>query len=222
MPRHPRGGRPDGSKYAASRQRSTRPQPWWMVVLLIFAANYLLMRVFSPEPSSITIPYTLFKEQVEAGNVEDVTSQGDAIQGTFKKEVTYPPDEASPSARRPRRRSPSELKPRTAMRFETQLPAFADPGLETLLEEKGVVINGALDESAPSWLKLLFGFGPTLLLIAAFVWLNQRMLARRAAGSSASAAAAPSATARQSRRSPSTTSPASTTPRTSSSRSSTS
>ena len=54
------------------------------------------------------------------------------------------------------------------MQFKTQRPAFADPDLERRLDEKGVVIK-AVDESASSWFKLLVGFGPTLLLIAAFV-----------------------------------------------------
>ena len=35
------------------------------------------------------------------------------------------------------------------MRFKTQRPVFADPGLEKLLEEKGVVVE-AVDESASS------------------------------------------------------------------------
>ena len=216
--------RHDGS----SRQRSAqelegrgfprarwRPQPWWLIFLVLMMANYLLMRVFFPEPSSITIPYTFFKKQVEAGNVEDVTSVGDSIQGSFKAEVTYPAQE-SPSAERQRTGAASadQPKPRTSKRFKTQRPAFADPGLERLLEEKGVVIE-AVDESVSSWFKLLVGFGPTLLLIAAFVWISRRAAAAAVAGCSASAAAAPSATARSSRRSPSTTSPASTRPRTS-------
>ena len=126
-------------------------------------ANWAVMRVLDAGPSYVSIPYTLFKEQVQAGNVEEVTSQGDAIQGAFRKEVTYPREE--PTAR-------------TALRFETLLPAFANPGLETLLEEKGVIINARpLDEGRPVWQGLLFGFGPTLLLIAGFVWMNQRAMA---------------------------------------------
>ena len=32
-------------------------------------ANYVVTQVFFTEPSSIAIPYSLFKQQVEAGNV---------------------------------------------------------------------------------------------------------------------------------------------------------
>jgi cell division protease FtsH len=145
--------------------------------LVILGANYLLMRVFFPEPSSITIPYTFFKEQIEAGNVENVTSVGDSIAGSFKREVRYPPEKSkAPSAATPTSPPSEELKPRTAIRFKTQRPAFADPGLERLLEEKGVIIE-AVDENASSWFKVLIGFGPTLLLIGAFVWLSRRAAA---------------------------------------------
>src|SRR5205085_10964394 len=42
--------------------------------------------------------------------------------------------------------------------------------------EQGVVIK-ALDENASSWLTLLIGFGPTLLLIGAFVLISRRAAA---------------------------------------------
>lgn len=68
-----------------------------MIFLVLMIANYVATQLFFPEPSSITIPYTFFKKQVEAGNVQDVTSVGDSIQGNFKTNVTYPPPEiASP------------------------------------------------------------------------------------------------------------------------------
>jgi cell division protease FtsH len=152
-----------------------------VLALIAMSANYLLMRACFPEPTSISIPYTFFKEQVAADNVEHVTSQGDSIGGIFKAEVTYPakplPAPDGPETRALAWLRSGALEPRTSKRFETRRPAFADQSLEAMLEEKGVVIE-ARDESASSWFKLLIGFGPTLLLIAAFV-----ILARRAAAS---------------------------------------
>ncbi len=144
-------------------------------------ANYLLMRVVFPEPSSISIPYTFFKKQVQAGNVADVTSAGDSIQGTFKTAVSYPPPESEASSGAEPKSTASKPQARTSTEFKTRRPVFADPGLETLLEEKGVVIK-ALDESGSSWFKLLVGFGPILLLIAAFVWISRRAAAAGGAG----------------------------------------
>ena len=64
--------------------------------MIVVTANFLLMRACFPEPTSITIPYTFFKQQVAAGNVEEVVGLGDSIRGTFKAEVTYPAREAQP------------------------------------------------------------------------------------------------------------------------------
>ena len=84
---------PDSATTAngAASGRRRRPQPWWLLFLVVLSANYLVAQLFFPEPSSITIPYTFFKQQVEAGNVADVTSVGDSIQGSFKSNTTYPP-----------------------------------------------------------------------------------------------------------------------------------
>jgi cell division protease FtsH len=151
--------------------RQLRPWPWWLAFLVLLAANWMLMKILLPTPSYVNVPYTFFKQQVQAGNVESITSEGDAIQGTFKEAVAYPPPESRPTpGAKPQLPA---AKPRGSKEFKTRLPAFADPGLETLLEQKGVVIK-AVQESQPLWQSLLIGFGPTLLLIAGFIWLSQR------------------------------------------------
>jgi cell division protease FtsH len=137
-------------------------------------ANYVAAQLFFPEPAAITIPYTFFKQQVAAGNVVDVTSVGESIEGTFKAKTAYPPQGAGPPAA-------NASKARASMLFRTQRPAFADQDLENRLDEKGVVIK-AVDENASSWFKLVVGFGPTLLLIAAFVWLSRRAAAAAGGG----------------------------------------
>jgi cell division protease FtsH len=162
-----------GTKGAGSGPKRMRPQPWWLIFLVLMVANYLLTRAFFPEPSSVTVSYTFFKKQVEAGNVDYVTSAGDSIRGSFKKEVTYLPETQAPGPRAQGAPQPQQPETRSAMRFETRRPVFADPGLERLLEEKGAVIE-AVDENRSSWFTLLVGFGPTMLLIAGFVWISRR------------------------------------------------
>jgi ATP-dependent Zn protease len=84
--------------------------------------------------------------------------------------VTYPSKESttiphpSPASPQPRER--------TSLQFVTQRPAFANLDLETRLDEGGVVVS-AVDENASSWFTLLVSFGPSLVLIAAFVWLSR-------------------------------------------------
>jgi cell division protease FtsH len=159
----PPGQSPGEKKDQKSNQEQPKLRSWWWTALLILAANWVLMSVLFPEPTYISIPYTTFKEQVVAGNVEEVVSQGDAIQGRFKQEVTYPASGPDSHA---------------SKQFKTQRPAFASPGLETLLEEKGVVVNARpLEEGRSFWQNALLGFGPTLLLIGAFIWLSRRAAA---------------------------------------------
>ena len=170
------------SKDAAAGAQRWRLQPWWPIFLVIMLANYVVTQVFFREPSSIAIPYSFFKQQVEAGNVEDVTSVGDSIQGHFKTTVTYPLEQSpAPTANTTASPPADRSNARTSMLFKTQRPTFADQDLERRLEEKGVVIQ-AVDESGSSWFKLLVGFGPTLLLIAAFVWISRGAAAAAGGG----------------------------------------
>jgi cell division protease FtsH len=164
---------------------SLRPRPWWILFLVLLLANYVGSRIFFPKPESIEVPYSFFKQQVEAGNVESVTAVGDSIEGSFRSEVAYRPPEAekAPKPESDKATAPpaKAAAPTPSKHFRTRRPTFAEPGLERLLERKGVVVR-ALEEGGPSWLELLVGFGPTLLLIGAFVWLSRRAAAAGGGG----------------------------------------
>jgi len=175
------GKAPPNGSTKDSRPAAIRPRPWWLIFLLLLLINYLVTQTFFGEPSAITIPYTFFKQQIQAGNVTEVTGIGDTIRGTFKDPVTYPPRSEASADKEKAARAAEEGPPASSTRFKTQRPVFADPGLEQLLDQKGVVVN-AVDENGPSWLKLVIGFGPTLLLIAAFVWLTWRAAAAGGGG----------------------------------------
>jgi cell division protease FtsH len=149
------------------KQRSPlmRPRPWWISFIVVLVLNFLLVQVFLPERANprIDVPYTFFKQQVTTDNVLDVTSQGDMIQGTFKSAVTFPTDPQQGQQQQ------------TSTLFETVQPTFADPGLETLLEQHNVIINAhSLDEPRSWWQTLLLSFGPTILLIGLFFWISSR------------------------------------------------
>jgi cell division protease FtsH len=151
-----------------------RPRPWWISFLVVLVLNYLLVQVFLPERPNprIDVPYTFFKQQVSADNVVEVTSQGDTIQGTFKNAVTYPPEPQQGQQQQ------------TSTLFETVQPTFADPGLETLLEQHNVTINAhSLDQPRSWWQTLLLSFGPTILLIGLFFWISSRAASQLGGGS---------------------------------------
>ena len=115
------------------------------------------------QPTTITLPYNTFKEQVTEDNVVTVTTTGDAISGVTKTAVAEPG---------------TGMK---ATHFTTQHPSFANDNLETLLEQHGVTINAKPENPPlPFWEQLLLSFGPTLLIVGGLLYLL-----RRSAGSGA-------------------------------------
>jgi cell division protease FtsH len=153
------------------------PRQAWLTFLLVLLANYFLVRILFPQPDeAITIPYTFFKEQVIAGNVKEIYSQGESIEGRFVRAVTYPEAPAEQAAKDGEERPwfLPEPEPRTSETFNTTLPAFVDPGLEALLIKHGVEISAVPIQQTSAWGTLLFGFGPAILIIAFYVWLFRR------------------------------------------------
>src|SRR5215212_4626524 len=142
------------------------PARWWLWFALLLLLNFFVVSYLFPGPQApVEVPYTFFKEQVEAGNVKEISTRGDAVEGTFEEPVTYPPGGGEGS--------------RTTTRFTTGLPAFANTRLEQLLIDQGVEINSEpLEQPRSLWQSLLFSFGPALLLIGLFVWVSRRATAQ--------------------------------------------
>ncbi|HEY1268837.1 MAG TPA: ATP-dependent metallopeptidase FtsH/Yme1/Tma family protein, partial [Candidatus Binatia bacterium] len=162
------------------------PGKTWLWLIAILAANYLIARILLPGPEApITVPYTLFKEEVGRGNVESIYSRGDSITGRFKKAVTYPPPadkakagaEAKPGQKVPPL-PPSVIAPRdqskTSRNFATALPSFVSPDLESFLIDHGVEISAKPIDDGGSWTNQLLGFLPALLFIGFYVWIFRR------------------------------------------------
>jgi cell division protease FtsH len=144
----------------------------WMVILLVLAllAINLVVSYEAQRPASrVRIPYyPTFLAQVRANNVSDISTTGDAIQGTFRHPVNYPPGASAP---------PTTL-------FSTQVPSFANRDqLSSLLEAHNVTINAHPVSTGPSFFsELLLGFGPTILFVLLFVFLMRRAAAAGAGG----------------------------------------
>jgi cell division protease FtsH len=133
---------------------------FWITLAVLFAANILISNLItsSGQPPTVTIAYTTFLDEVEAGNVSTVTSTGDSITGTTKKAVK------------------SQTTSDTSTKFQTQRPSFASDNLETLLRQHDVTMNANdPNASTPLWQTLLFSFGPTILLVIGFLYLSRRM-----------------------------------------------
>jgi cell division protease FtsH len=159
-------------KNKPDEKTSLLPRRLWWVFLAALLLNYLVVRLLFPGPEVVTVPYTVFKEQVAKGNVVAIYSQGTSIEGRFKSPVTWPPEgEAKPTSITPRLAEP---KPTTSDIFATELPAFVDAGLEKFLIDHQVEIRAVHIRQDGGWSTLLFAFGPAVLLIGFYVWMYRR------------------------------------------------
>jgi cell division protease FtsH len=139
------------------------------VVALLALNLWISSQALKPN-SPIRVPYSpTFLTQVKDGNVKEISSTGDAIQGTFKKAIKYPSNEKDAP---------------TSTSFATQVPSFADnQELSNLLQNNGVTIDAQPPNSGPSLIEsLIFGFGPTLFLVLLFVFIMRRASGAAGAG----------------------------------------
>jgi cell division protease FtsH len=128
------------------------------MLVLMLVINWLLSSALLGPPASTTVSYTFFRQQLLAGNVKEITSTGDTIDGEFRSAVQLP------------RESSNE----TVTRFDTHRPAFANDNLFELLQGKDVEINAQPETGPPLWERLLIGLLPALLLVGLFVLLGHR------------------------------------------------
>jgi cell division protease FtsH len=135
------------------------PRRFLLILVVLLGLNWIVAAIVAPEEKRIRVPYTpVFLDEVREGNVKEISSEADTVKGDFRRDVKY--------------------KDETAKRFETEVPAFAnDRQLSELLEEKNVTVSAKAPGDRSLLTTILIGFGPTLLLVAAFIFL-----ARRAAG----------------------------------------
>jgi cell division protease FtsH len=132
------------------------PRRFIVILLALLVLNWLLVQVFAPAEKRIGVPYTpTFLTQLRDGNVKEIASTGETVQGEFKKEVSY--------------------KDEKAENFETEVPTFAnEEQLSQLLEEQDVVVTAEPPGSRSLLATILFSFGPTILIVALFIWIFRR------------------------------------------------
>jgi cell division protease FtsH len=154
---------PDGRGAPQPRPRIPGGRLFIAFVVGLLTLNLVLSFVTGGAPSRKRVPYQpFFVDQVKAGNVLEISSQADSIQGELKSEATYDP--------------PGDAQPVKVTQFETQVPAFiAHTQITRLLNRNGVVINAEAPDTGRSvWASLLLGLLPTLLLVGFFIWLFRR------------------------------------------------
>lgn len=132
----------------------------WFV--LLFLIGFWVWSLFGGFDDRTEISYTIFREQVEGGNVSQVTVSGEEITGTLEE--------------------PAEITISTVggestveyTNFVTYLPSFGDEELFSLLRENEVQINTQPAQEF-SFVTLLINFLPFLLLIGIGFLFFRRM-----------------------------------------------
>jgi cell division protease FtsH len=165
--RHPNGWRvtpgPGGrGAPPAERPRFTlRSLLPYAIALAVF--ELVLLTVFhAPAPPRLQIPYSpFFVDQVQAGNVVSINTQGSTVKGEFRRPLRYPPNDR-------------KVQPTT--HFATEIPTFANQDeLAALLRQSGVVINAKAPKEGQSFLaSLLLALLPLLLIVALFIFIARR------------------------------------------------
>jgi cell division protease FtsH len=162
---------------------------WWVTLLALIVWNVWLFRPQSQPEASI--PYSIFLEQVRAGNVSSVSISGDAITGKLASAIPWPQSTSTPesttvaspeaSPTQVPTPQPTSTPVPTYTAFQTTFPeTIGDPNLISLLEAQGVEIDVAPPPSP--WLSALLSNAlPVLLLVGLMVWMG-RQAARSQAG----------------------------------------
>jgi cell division protease FtsH len=145
--------------------RPRRIAVWGGLLVVLLGLNYWgAHRVI--QQKRIRVPYSpFFLQQVRHGNVVSISSVNSTIQGVFARSTRPAGSTAS-------------------THFVTEIPSFADTDmLSRLLQQHGVVVNAKSPDNGVSWWKsIVFGFGPTIVLLLLLFWIFRRMSGSRTAG----------------------------------------
>src|SRR5207248_5846718 len=150
-------GRPGGS--APQGTSPTGRVSWlrWLIFIIVINLFFyapLLLRGLGAQQSTINLSYTSFLQQVQNGNVKDVTLSGNAVSGDFKTPLHQ-------------QQGGSGNGTATYSQFTSYVPETGDPNLLPSLEKYRVSVT-AQPVQIPWWqtaLTILLNALPILLLV---------------------------------------------------------
>jgi cell division protease FtsH len=134
--------------------RFSKTLSFWILIILIPVA--LIQMTGARAESASEIRYDFYRQQLESGNIAEVTVQGGKnVVGSFKE--------------------PRTIQNKTTKKFTIQLPAANSPEEVKLLMDKGVQITS--QDPKPSVMAWVINFLPWLLLIGFYLFLFRQMQA---------------------------------------------
>jgi cell division protease FtsH len=149
------------------------PGFWWFIFFGLMVWN--VAHLWPKPVPEISVPYTVFLDQIRADNVAQVQILGDKITGSFVKPVASPQKKQSTQPSAASKTQPenvSSAAPSSYTEFDTTFPtAIGDPSLLSLLEKHKVIVD-VRPPASPGLLDLLANWFPTLLLVGFFWWMS--------------------------------------------------
>ena len=167
--------RPGGTPPVQNQNRPRFPG-WILWVVLIGLALYNIYVFFWPHQGmqQLSIPYSAFVEQVQAGNVASATVEGQTVTGDFKQEMRLADDRLyGPGEPLPPEVEQNDVSAATG--FRTTIPQDAQADVVALLEQNGVDpihVSPQGDSILPT---ILLTVVPILLFIGLMVFLGRNM-----------------------------------------------
>jgi len=149
-------GLPPGSPGGPPKQRRSW---WWFAVqgLILYALFFGSLTLQDRLNGPVTISYSEFVKEVQAGNVAEVFARGESIQGTLREPRPFPGQEQHKV---------------TYQRFATERPVFANDDLLATLERNGANVRATpLVQERGMFTNLLISIAPILLWVLFYLWL---------------------------------------------------
>ncbi|MBI5640982.1 MAG: ATP-dependent metallopeptidase FtsH/Yme1/Tma family protein [Nitrospirae bacterium] len=138
--------------------------PQWramLAIFLVFLFLYIWTNYFvAQEPLRVTISYSLFLEQLDAGNIKSVSLKKLQVTGELAAETSM--------------RIDGEKKEQKVRYFLAVLPSFQGEQLLTRLEEKKVMINVEPAEERSLFWQIIIGVLPWVLIIGVWMFIMRR------------------------------------------------
>jgi cell division protease FtsH len=145
------------------------------VGLLVWNAYLIFAPTSGP---SVAVPYSAFLAQARANNVAQVTLSGQAVNGTFRSAIQFPPTDPSSA---PTASPGTASTPASYVNFTSTLPPIDDPVLLPLLESNSVEIDAKETGGGSLLLNLAVSVLPLVLLFG-FLAYQGRQMQRSQAG----------------------------------------
>ncbi len=131
--------------------------------------------------SSVELPYSAFLGQAKLANVDQVTFNGQVIDGTLRHPIQWPQASAVPGSNGATSPAPAaapgaaQAAPQTYTAFSTIEPPDGDPALLPLLEAQNVTIIAKNVGGGSFLLDLIIGILPVALIIGVIVYMGRQM-----------------------------------------------